>query len=155
MYVQLLSRVWLFVTPWTVAHQTPLSMGFSRYPVTDFQFNFIQIWEHILCDFCFLFIYLFFNLWRFVSWPRMRLPGLSLVFALVTISIQSALRYIFCLGWGSSCWILSLGLHLALGIREHCRNVLVPLFPPISVLLLFTIPSLLAWSWGVGCGCFD
>jgi len=24
------SRVQLFVTPWTVAHQTPLSMGFSR-----------------------------------------------------------------------------------------------------------------------------
>ena len=24
------SRVWLFATPWTVAHQTPLSMGFSR-----------------------------------------------------------------------------------------------------------------------------
>ena len=26
----MLSFVWLFVTPWTVAHQTPLSMGFSR-----------------------------------------------------------------------------------------------------------------------------
>ena len=25
-----LSRVWLFVTPWTVAHQAPLSKGFSR-----------------------------------------------------------------------------------------------------------------------------
>ena len=25
-----LSRVHLFVTPWTVAHQAPLSMGFSR-----------------------------------------------------------------------------------------------------------------------------
>ena len=25
-----LSRVWLFVTPWTVAYQAPLSMGFSR-----------------------------------------------------------------------------------------------------------------------------
>ena len=25
-----LSRVWLFVTPWTVAHQAPLSMGSSR-----------------------------------------------------------------------------------------------------------------------------
>ena len=25
-----LSRVWLFVTPWTVAYQTPPSMGFSR-----------------------------------------------------------------------------------------------------------------------------
>ena len=25
-----LSRVLLFVTPWTVAHQAPLSMGFSR-----------------------------------------------------------------------------------------------------------------------------
>ena len=24
------SRVWLFVTPWTVAHQSPLSMGFPR-----------------------------------------------------------------------------------------------------------------------------
>ena len=27
---QSLSRVWPFVTPWTVAHQAPLSMGFSR-----------------------------------------------------------------------------------------------------------------------------
>ena len=29
-YTQLLSRVQLFATPWTVAHQAPLSMGFSR-----------------------------------------------------------------------------------------------------------------------------
>ena len=29
MKVKLLSRVWLFATPWT-AHQAPLSMGFSR-----------------------------------------------------------------------------------------------------------------------------
>ena len=28
--VKSLSRVWLFATPWTVAHQAPLSMGFSR-----------------------------------------------------------------------------------------------------------------------------
>ena len=28
--VQLLSRVWLFATPWTAAYQAPLSMGFSR-----------------------------------------------------------------------------------------------------------------------------
>ena len=28
--VQLLSRVWLLVTPWTAAYQAPLSMGFSR-----------------------------------------------------------------------------------------------------------------------------
>ena len=28
--VKLLSRVWLFVTPWTLDHQAPLSMGFSR-----------------------------------------------------------------------------------------------------------------------------
>ena len=27
---QLLSGVWLFTTPWTVAHQAPLSMGFPR-----------------------------------------------------------------------------------------------------------------------------
>ena len=28
--VRLLSRVWLFATPWTVAYQAPLSMRFSR-----------------------------------------------------------------------------------------------------------------------------
>ena len=28
--VQLLSRVWLFATPWTVAYQASPSMGFSR-----------------------------------------------------------------------------------------------------------------------------
>ena len=27
---QLLSNIWLFVTPWTAAHQAPLSMGFPR-----------------------------------------------------------------------------------------------------------------------------
>ena len=26
----MLTQVWLFATPWTVAHQTPLSMGFAR-----------------------------------------------------------------------------------------------------------------------------
>ena len=30
MHAQLLSPVWLFVTPWTIAHQAPLTMGFSR-----------------------------------------------------------------------------------------------------------------------------
>ena len=30
MKVKSLSRVQLFVTPWTVAHQAPPSMGFSR-----------------------------------------------------------------------------------------------------------------------------
>ena len=28
--VKSLSRIWLLVTPWTAAHQAPLSMGFSR-----------------------------------------------------------------------------------------------------------------------------
>ena len=28
--VKSLSRVWLFATPWSIAHQAPLSMGFSR-----------------------------------------------------------------------------------------------------------------------------
>ena len=30
MKVKSLSHVWLLVTPWTAAHQAPLSMGFSR-----------------------------------------------------------------------------------------------------------------------------
>ena len=32
-------RVWLFVTPWTVAHQAPLSRGFSRQ----------EYWNGLLC----------------------------------------------------------------------------------------------------------
>ena len=28
--VELLTHVWLFMTPWTVAHQAPLTIGFSR-----------------------------------------------------------------------------------------------------------------------------
>ena len=30
MHACMLSHVWLFATPWTVAHKAPLSMGFSR-----------------------------------------------------------------------------------------------------------------------------
>ena len=30
MHACILSCVWLFVTPWTVAHQAPLSIEFSR-----------------------------------------------------------------------------------------------------------------------------
>ena len=33
--VQSLSRVQLFVTPWTAAHQAPPSMGFSRQDVLE------------------------------------------------------------------------------------------------------------------------
>ena len=33
------SRVWLFATPWTVAHQAPLSLGFSRQ----------EYWTGLLC----------------------------------------------------------------------------------------------------------
>ena len=34
------SRVWLFATPWTAAHQAPLSMGFSRQ----------DYWSELLCS---------------------------------------------------------------------------------------------------------
>ena len=34
-YTQLLSHIWFFVTPWTVAQEAPLSMGFSRQEYWD------------------------------------------------------------------------------------------------------------------------
>ena len=40
--VKSLSRVRLLVTPWTVAHQAPPSMGFSR---QDFTSSHVQMWE--------------------------------------------------------------------------------------------------------------
>ena len=30
MHVQTVSRAWLFATPWTIAHQAPLSLGFPK-----------------------------------------------------------------------------------------------------------------------------
>ena len=42
--VKLLSHVWLLATPWTVAYQAPLSMGFSRQ----------EYWSVIIGLFCWL-----------------------------------------------------------------------------------------------------
>ena len=43
--VQSLSRVRLFVTPWTVAHQAPRSMGFSRHEYWSGLGDNIQPWH--------------------------------------------------------------------------------------------------------------
>ena len=46
--VKSLSHVWLLVTPWTAAHQPPLSMGFSRWVLQwdaiAFSINWMQGW---------------------------------------------------------------------------------------------------------------
>ena len=47
--VQSLSSIWLFATPWTVAHQAPLSMGFPRQ----------EYWSEVAISF-----------FRRSSWPR-------------------------------------------------------------------------------------
>ena len=52
-----LNCVGLFVTPWTVAHQAPLSLGFSRQvywnglpcpPPGDLPYNFVHVSNYIL-----------------------------------------------------------------------------------------------------------
>ena len=51
--VQLLSRVWLFVTPWTVARQASLSITNSRSPPKPMSIVLVMLSNHlILC--CFL-----------------------------------------------------------------------------------------------------
>ena len=62
--VKSLSHVWLLVTPWTAAHQAPLSMGFSRQeywngaplpsPRTLLIHNFM--WFFFKTSFCILFL---------------------------------------------------------------------------------------------------
>ena len=61
MIMKSLSRIWLSVTPWTVAHQAPLSMGFFRqeywselpFPQSNFMWlEYKRIWTR---DFCLLF----------------------------------------------------------------------------------------------------
>ena len=44
--VKSLSRVRLLATPWTAAHQAPLSMGFSRQEYWSFSFSIIPSKEH-------------------------------------------------------------------------------------------------------------
>ena len=51
--VESLSYVQLFMTPWTVAHQVPLSMGFSRHKYWSglpFAFNSLYFFRAILCS---------------------------------------------------------------------------------------------------------
>ena len=43
--VKLLSRIWLLATPWTAAHQAPLSLGFSRKEHEWVAISFSNIWK--------------------------------------------------------------------------------------------------------------
>ena len=54
-----LSFVWIFVTPWTVAHQAPLSMEFSKqeyweYIAISYSRGYSQprVWTHTSCISC-------------------------------------------------------------------------------------------------------
>ena len=51
--VQLLSRVWLFVTPWTATHQASLSFTISRSLLKFMSIELVMLSKHlILCSFC-------------------------------------------------------------------------------------------------------
>ena len=56
--VKSLSHVWLLVTPWTVAYQAPLSMGFSRQeywsglPLPSPTLSVDQVWNHVWNAWC-------------------------------------------------------------------------------------------------------
>ena len=58
-HMHMLHRVWLFATPWTVAHQDPLSLEFSRQEycsglVISFSRGSSQLrdWTNVSCVFC-------------------------------------------------------------------------------------------------------
>ena len=57
-HAQLLSPVWLFVTPWTVAHQAPQSMGFPMQKYcSGFPFPSSVKWLYVLFISCFIFVF--------------------------------------------------------------------------------------------------
>ena len=69
LWVKSLSRVWLSVTPWTVAYQASPSMGFSRqkywsgfFSGINF-FGFIWFWKFLTSQFCRLMS--FAKFWKF------------------------------------------------------------------------------------------
>ena len=55
-YLEMLSHVWLFATPWTVAHQAPLSMEIFRQRILEWiaisfsrGSSWARNWNHISC----------------------------------------------------------------------------------------------------------
>ena len=46
--VQLLSLVWIFVTPWTIACQTPLSSAISRGLLKFMSTELVMLWNHFV-----------------------------------------------------------------------------------------------------------
>ena len=66
--VQTLSHVWLFVMPWTITHQAPLCMGFSRQEWSRLPFPISSSRDlpnqtHISCIGRWIFFFFFFNPW--------------------------------------------------------------------------------------------
>ena len=76
--VQLLSRVWLFVTPWTAARQASLSITNSRSPLKLMSIESVMPSNHlILCCPFLLLLSLFPSIWIFLNesvlcirWPK-------------------------------------------------------------------------------------
>ena len=71
--VKSLSCVWLFATPWTIAHQAPLSMGFSRQEITLFKknsfvfYHFFLLQQDVCSTFLFSFFFWFLQLHNFMQ----------------------------------------------------------------------------------------
>ena len=96
-----LSRVWLFVTPWTAAHQAPPSMGFSRQenwngvPLPSPMFSLERLYSvfnvYRNCPFLvfsWLFLCVCFSIWSIASaylfpWRNLFLPGVFCSFLLM------------------------------------------------------------------------
>ena len=113
--VQLLSRVWPFVTPWTAAHQAPLSFTISRSLLRFTSIESVMPSNHlILCH------------------PRLLL--LSIFPSIRVISNELAL----CIRWPKN-WIFSLSISPASGLRGGyylmcvCRVVVLAPEPAMMV----------------------
>ena len=69
--VQLLRRVWLFATPWTVACQAPLSFTISRSLLKLMSIESVILTNHLILPLIFLSIKVFSNEWALrIRWPK-------------------------------------------------------------------------------------
>ena len=115
-------RLLLFVTPWTIAHQAPLSMGFSRqeyWSGLPFLLQSSQPWDrtHVSCDSCIGRQILYHWATR-EDWRKRN-------------SCKSYLCFVMLVMWMNSFFLL---FSFFLSSPPHCLFLLPPLLLPVSVL---------------------
>ena len=128
-HVQLLSSVWLFVAPWTIVHQDPLSMGFPRQEYwSELPFPSPGDQTHISCI----------GRWILYHWATREVLYSRVVFhyiLYITLSLSIHLLMDTCCS------------HILTIVNSAAMNIGIYVSSQISILIFL---AYIPWSWATG-----